>query len=95
MAWPKGVPRPEGQKPPRRAKGVPNKASLAWKELTRSICEDPDVQKKLRESCLGDMHLLVKVAEHAFGKPKQTGEYTVRRGYLMPNGEDIDGLDET
>ena len=72
-----------------RPKGSKNKASVAWKELTRSICEDPATQEKLREACLNDPHLLVKVGEHAFGKPKQTVEADIKQGWMLPAGDDV------
>lgn len=56
-----------------RAKGSPNKATVAWKQFVTDLCEDPAVQKSTRESILnGRTDLVFKAAEHAFGKPTET-----------------------
>ena len=75
---------PKGRKP-----GVPNKASLPWKELAVDICQSPEHQAALRAACLTDPRLMVAVAEHAFGKPKFTGEVRVFDGYVTPGGDDV------
>lgn len=92
MAWPKGKPRAEGAG---RKKGTPNKATLEWKALAKSICESPDHQAALKAACLTDLNLLVKVAEHAFGKPKQSSDVTLFEGYVLPKGDDIEDPDVT
>ena len=90
MAWPKGVPKPEGCKPPRRKKGVPNKASRPWKELVTGICESVPHQEKLAAACLERPEMMFRAAEFAFGKPKESveikGEF---RMIQWPDREDI------
>jgi hypothetical protein len=68
--------------------------SQAWKELVKAICEDPEAQDALRRACIERPELLFKAAEHAYGKPRQAVEVRGNPLYLMPNGEDIEGLDD-
>jgi hypothetical protein len=46
--------------------------SQAWKELVKSVCEDPEAQEALRRACIERPELLFKAAEHAYGKPRIT-----------------------
>lgn len=79
-----------------RQKGTPNKATVSWKQFVTDLCEDPAVQKSTKESILnGRTDLVFKAAEHAFGKPRETVDLSIRgQLYLMPDGEDIEGLDD-
>jgi hypothetical protein len=67
--------------------------SQAWKELVRAICEDPEAQDALRRACIERPDLLFKAAEHAYGRPRQAEDVHGKPLYLMPNGEDIEGLE--
>lgn len=89
MAWPKGKPRDPANRGGRK-KGTPNKASVPWKELCTTICEDPAHQAKLHAATLERPDLMLKVAEHAFGKP--TERHEVKGEFRMiqwPDGEDV------
>jgi hypothetical protein len=82
--------RPKRRKTGGRKKGTPNKATRAWKEFVGSCADDVELQAALRERCLDRPDLLLRVAEHAVGKPKETvvheGELKM---FIWPDGEDI------
>lgn len=71
MAWQKGKPRPPGAG---RKKGTPNVVTREWKDFVSALAKDVKAQDRLKEYCLDRPELLLKVAEHAVGKPKETVE---------------------
>lgn len=81
---------------PGRPKGSLNKATVAWKKFVTDLCDDPRVQRAAKKSILeGKTELLFRAAEHAHGKPRETVDLSVKgQLYLMPDGEDIEGLDD-
>ena len=75
---------------PGRPKGAKNKASRAWKEFVCEVADSKDQQEALRLACLGRPELLLKVAEHAVGKPTERHEVKAElRMIQWPDGEDI------
>jgi len=75
---------------PGRPKGSQNKATRAWKDFVCSVAESKDQQEALRKACLDRPELLLKVAEHAVGKPTERVE--VRGEFKMiewPGDKDI------
>jgi hypothetical protein len=75
---------------PGRPKGSQNKATRAWKDFVTEVASSEDQQEALRRACLKQPALLLKVAEHAVGKPTERVE--VRGEFKMiqwPDGEDI------
>lgn len=74
-----------------RRKGTPNRATRAWKDFVTELVTDPQAQAKLRRHVLEHPELLLKVAEHAVGKPRQTLD--VKQGELRmiqwPDNEDV------
>ena len=73
---PKGRFRKGSKRPPNagRRKGTPNAASREWKECALSLANDPELQARLRAHVLKHPELLFKIAEHAFGRPRQALE---------------------
>jgi hypothetical protein len=73
-----------------RPKGSPNKATRAWKDFVAEVAASTDQQEALRRACLDRPELLLKVAEHAVGKPTERVE--VKGEFHMiewPSGQDI------
>lgn len=60
--------------PAGRKKGVENKTTRAWKDFVTEVASSTDQQEALRAACLERPELLLKVAEHAVGKPKERVE---------------------
>lgn len=59
-----------------RPKGVPNKVTSEWREVMRSIVEDPGGLKNLREQYRAGTlpaALLVRMWEYTYGPPKKGG----------------------
>jgi len=82
---PKGYPKSGGRK-----KGTPNKASRAWKEFVISCADDTELQERLKERCMERPDLLLRVAEHAVGKPKETIEHHGEmKMFIWPSSQDI------
>lgn len=54
-----------------RQRGTQNKATRAWKDFVQSLVNDPEQQEALAEAIKGRPELLLKVAEHAVGRPRQ------------------------
>jgi hypothetical protein len=85
MPRPKGTPKTGG-----RLKGTPNKATRAWKDFVAEVASSPDQQEALRAACLERPELLLKIAEHAVGRPKErvevSGEF---RMIQWPDSQDI------
>jgi len=76
--------------PAGRKKGVENKATREWKEFVSALARDPKAQERLKEACLERPELLLKVAEHAVGKPKEQVE--IKGEFRMiewPDNEDV------
>jgi len=83
----KGDPKPPGSG---RKKGQQNGATRAWKDFVTALATNPKAQAKLEAACLDRPELLLKVAEHAVGKPKETKE--IQGEFRMigwPDNEDI------
>lgn len=79
-----------GRKTGGRTKGTLNKATRAWKEFVAEVASSTDQQEALRKACLSRPELLLKVAEHAVGKPKETVEVKGEMRMIQwPDGEDI------
>ena len=61
-----------------------------WKDFVTALARDVKAQERLKEHCLDRPELLLKVAEHAVGKPKETVE--LRGEFKMiewPDSEDV------
>jgi len=87
VAWPKGKPRPPGAG---RKAGTLNRTTREWKEFVCSVAKDTQIQDKLRAACLDRPELLLKVAEHAVGKPKEQVEISgALRMIQWPDSEDV------
>lgn len=82
MAWPKGKPRDPANRGGRQ-KGTPNKASLPWKELAATASEDLEAQENLLDKVRTDAYLLLKVAEHAHGKPHQSMDVSMKAKHFI------------
>jgi hypothetical protein len=83
----RGRPFVKGQKRPPgagRKKGTPNKVTKAWKVFCLEMSEDPEIHEALRQRILQRAELMLRVAEHAVGRPRETqelehsGEITIR-----------------
>ncbi len=74
-----------------RRRGTPNRASRAWKDFVTELVTDPQAQAKLRRHVFERPELLLKVAEHAVGKPRQTLEVNPAEFRMIqwPDNEDI------
>ena len=75
---------------PGRPKGSLNKATREWKDFVSALARDTKAQERLKEACLERPELLLKVAEHAVGKPKESVE--IRGEFRMiewPTDKDI------
>jgi len=87
MPFQKGNPKPLGSG---RKKGQANGATREWKDFVCAVARDVKAQDRLKEACLERPELLLKVAEHAVGKPKEQvelkGEF---RMIQWPDNEDI------
>jgi len=57
---------------PGRPKGSKNRSTLEWKQFALMMSNDPDVQEALKARILDRPELLLRLAEHAFGRPKET-----------------------
>jgi len=68
---PRGRPFPKGHHVG-RPKGSKNKSTLEWKQFALTMSNDPDVQEALKARILDRPELLLRLAEHAFGRPKET-----------------------
>ena len=75
---------------PGRPKGSLNKATREWKDFVSELARDVNAQERLKEHCLDRPELLLKVAEHAVGKPKErveiSGEF---RMIEWPDRDDV------
>ena len=77
---------------PGRPKGSQNKVTRAAKEFLSELCDDPEVQKAVRERVLaGDTTGFFKALEMVFGKPKQQLDVTTSTEWVMtlPPGDDV------
>jgi hypothetical protein len=74
-----------------RRKGTPNKAAKEWKALALELTGDPELQDALRRRVLDRPDLLLRVAEHAYGKPRQSLDVYQQemRMFVWPGHEDI------
>ena len=82
---PKGTPKTGGRK-----KGTQNRATRAWKEFVAACADDTELQDALRSRCLDRPDLLLRVAEPAVGKPKETVVVESElKMFLWPGDKDI------
>jgi hypothetical protein len=74
-----------------RCRGTPNRASRAWREFADALANDFDAQERLRARVLEQPELLLKIAEHAFGKPRQSLAVSASKEWVitMPPGDDV------
>ena len=87
MGWPKGKPRHPNAG---RKKGTPNVVTREWKDFVTALARNPKAQEALEKACLDRPDLLLKIAEHAVGKPKEQVE--IRGEFKMiqwPDSGDI------
>jgi hypothetical protein len=84
----------KGQKRPANAgrrKGTPNKATRAWKDFVKACSDDTELQDALRQRCLDRPDLLLRVAEHAVGRPKETVAVEAElKMFIWPDDSDVD-----
>jgi hypothetical protein len=81
----------KGKKTGGRQKGTPNKASLPWKQFAEDLAESPEHREALRQACLTDPNLYLRVIEHAFGKPRQSVDLNTsdKRWIQWPDKQDV------
>jgi len=74
-----------------RKKGSLKKATRAWKDFVTAVVSDTDNQQALVEAIRKWPELLFKVAEHAFGKPRQAVEVNQGEFQMIqwPDNQDI------
>jgi hypothetical protein len=79
-----------------RPKGSPNKTTRAAKEFLASLCEDPKVQAAVRRKILkGDTTGFFRAVDKIVPDPPKAVDLSIQgRMYLMPGGEDIEGLND-
>jgi len=59
-----------------RRRGTPNRATRAWKEFVTEVVTNPEKQDLLVDAISLRPEILMKLAEHAVGKPRQSLEVT-------------------
>lgn len=93
MPFPKGQPRPANAG---RRKGTPNKATRAVREFLAELCDDPLVQKSVRRRIVkGDSSSFFRALDKVVPDPPKAVDLSIQgRMYLMPGGEDIEGLSD-
>ena len=74
-----------------RRRGVPNRATRAWRDFVAELVNDPEQQQALAHAIKAHPEMLFKAAEHAYGRPRQAldvnqGEF---RMIQWPGTEDI------
>lgn len=74
-----------------RRRGTPNRASRAWKDFVAELVTDPENQDKLARAVCDRPELLLKVAEHAVGRPRQTLEVTSSERFIWTPPARADG----
>jgi hypothetical protein len=74
-----------------RRRGTPNRVSRAWKEFADALANDFDAQERLRARVLEQPELLLKIAEHAFGRPRQSVAVSASKEWVitLPPGDDV------
>jgi hypothetical protein len=73
-------------------RGTPNRATRAWKEFADALANDLGAQERLRARVLEQPELLLKIVEHAFGKPRQAvqvGSDSKEWAIVLPAGDDV------
>lgn len=81
---------------PGRPKGSKNKVSVSAKAFLEKLCDDPKVQAAVRRRIIkGETTGFFRAVDKLIPDPPRAVDLSVSgRMYLMPDGEDIEGLSE-
>ena len=74
-----------------RRRGTPNRATRAWKDFVAEVASDPENQERLVDAICQRPELLLKVAEHAVGRPRQTVEVASSERFIWTPPARADG----
>ena len=79
-----------------RPKGSKNLVSVSAKAFLEKLCDDPKVQAAVRRKILkGDTTGFFRAVDKIVPDPPKAVDLSIQgRMYLMPGGEDIEGLND-
>jgi len=66
-----------------RRRGTANKATAEWRELCLGLSQDPAFQDALKKRVLEKPELLLRIAEFAVGKPKESHDIHILEATAM------------